>query len=439
MSFNLLEAARSLLPDELVTKAAISLGETEPNTRKALKGAIPSLLAGLLHQSSRAEGQAINELLKTVVASGAINHLTYLFDGKKVAGSNSPEAGISSLIPGWQKSVFGGKLINIVNAISIYSDVKSSSANAILNMATPVALSAAARYAEENKLGPGELEAFLQSQKSNILAAVPVGFNLTGSLGVDSLNDIGTKIVMTIPEPHEHPRTTRSSAGKWIWPILLLATFGGIIWFFSQRSSDDEETDTTNADTTKLVQSIPVDTITTVTIQGKLDSLTGNYIYDQGIITDIKLPDSTILQAGQNSTEARLFRMLTDSSWHIDTTDKTKNWVTFDRVYFETGKSVLTNESQNQVKNIATILKNFPNSVIKIGGYTDNEGDSTANKKISDDRARIVLRELIKLGTGANQITEAVGYGPDHPVCPANDTPECKARNRRVDLKVASK
>lgn len=151
------------------------------------------------------------------------------------------------------------------------------------------------------------------------------------------------------------------------------------------------------------------------------------------------MPDSTIIQTGQNSTEARLFNMLSDTSWYIDTTDKTKNWVTFDRVYFETGKSILTAESQTQVKNIATILKNFPNSSIKIGGYTDNTGDSAFNKKIADERAKIVMQGLITLGAGANQITEAIGYGPEHPVCPANDTPECKAKNRRVDLKVAAK
>jgi OmpA-OmpF porin, OOP family len=131
--------------------------------------------------------------------------------------------------------------------------------------------------------------------------------------------------------------------------------------------------------------------------------------------------------------------MLSNANWLIDTVDKTKNWVTFTRVYFETGKSVLITGSQSQIKNVATILKNFPSGSIKIGGYTDNTGDAATNKKIADARAKIVMKELVKSGAGAKQITEAVGYGPEHPVCAANDTPECKARNRRVDLKVASK
>ncbi len=131
--------------------------------------------------------------------------------------------------------------------------------------------------------------------------------------------------------------------------------------------------------------------------------------------------------------------MLTDTAWSIDTADKTKNWITLDRVYFQTGNATLAAVSDAQIKNIAAILKNFPGSSIKIGGYTDNTGDSLINKKIAEDRAKLIVKELIKSGVLPKQISEAVGYGPTYPVCPANDTPECRARNRRVDLKLASK
>jgi outer membrane protein OmpA-like peptidoglycan-associated protein len=172
---------------------------------------------------------------------------------------------------------------------------------------------------------------------------------------------------------------------------------------------------------------------------GKLDESTGNYIVDVGNETELKLADGTTLRVGENSTEVKLFNMLNNPEFTIDTVDKTRNWVSFDRVYFETGKSVLTASSQAQVKNIASILKNFPKGSIKIGGYTDNTGDAAVNRKLSDERAKIVMKELVKAGAGAKQVTEAVGYGPEHPVCAANDTPECRAQNRRVDLKVASK
>ena len=443
MPLDILEAAKRLLPDSLVTKAAMTLGESESNIRKALKGAIPAILAGLLHQSSRREGLGIMDLLKDVGGSGAINNLSNILDSNKNSSATGGHEGdMGALIPGWLKSVFDGKLINIINAISVYADVKSSSANTILKLATPVALTPVAQNAEENNMGAADIDAFLQSQKSSVIGAVPSGFNLTGSLGINTLNDIGVKIITTPPKPSEYQRrvAAKNAAGKWVWPILLLLTFGGLIWFFSNRGITSPDTAPVSADTiTVPVKIAPTQTGPVAQVQGKLDSVTGNYVYDQGAETELKLPDSTALKVGTNSTEARLFKMLSDTTWSIDTVDKTKNWISFDRVYFETGKAILTSESKEQIKNIATILKKLPASTIKIGGYTDNVGDSIINKKISDDRAKKVMKELINFGANPKQINEAVGYGPEHPVCPANDTPDCKARNRRVDLKVASK
>jgi outer membrane protein OmpA-like peptidoglycan-associated protein len=33
----------------------------------------------------------------------------------------------------------------------------------------------------------------------------------------------------------------------------------------------------------------------------------------------------------------------------------------------------------------------------------------------------------------------AQGFGPTHPVCPKNDTEDCKAQNRRTALRVTAK
>ena len=41
--------------------------------------------------------------------------------------------------------------------------------------------------------------------------------------------------------------------------------------------------------------------------------------------------------------------------------------------------------------------------------------------------------------TSAPDRLAAEGYGPEHPPCPANDTDECKAQNRRIALRVAAK
>jgi outer membrane protein OmpA-like peptidoglycan-associated protein len=172
-------------------------------------------------------------------------------------------------------------------------------------------------------------------------------------------------------------------------------------------------------------------------VAGSVDSF-GNWVADLGSDKTFKLTDGTEMKVGENSTEYKLFNFITNPEMKVDTVNKSANWYSFNRVYFQTGKSILTAESQTQVKNIALILKNYPNAKIKMGGYTDNTGNADVNKRISDERAKIVAKELVKLGAGKDQVVEAVGYGAEFPIA-SNDTPEGKAQNRRVDLKVATK
>lgn len=174
---------------------------------------------------------------------------------------------------------------------------------------------------------------------------------------------------------------------------------------------------------------------------GTLDTATGNFILNVGDNVIITLPDSakTTLQVGANSTEAKLFHFLSDAANTVDTVDKTKGWITCDRIYFETGKANLTADSKKQIHNIALILKAFPAADLKIGGYTDNTGSAEVNTKLSNDRAATVL-SAVKAAGGSNvgNGLTAEGYGPEHPIA-SNDNKEGQALNRRVDLRVTKK
>ncbi|MFN4144254.1 MAG: sodium-translocating pyrophosphatase [Runella sp.] len=116
--------------------------------------------------------------------------------------------------------------------------------------------------------------------------------------------------------------------------------------------------------------------------------------------------------------------------------DKT-TWFDFDRLLFETGKATLKPESQEQLSNVAAILKAFPNVKIKLGGYTDNTGDANTNLKLSADRAASVKAELEKLGIDALRM-DSEGYGDQYPVA-SNDTEEGRAQNRRISIRVTEK
>jgi K(+)-stimulated pyrophosphate-energized sodium pump len=169
----------------------------------------------------------------------------------------------------------------------------------------------------------------------------------------------------------------------------------------------------------------------------KLDA-NGNYIYDLGENTSFKLPSGQEIKVGKLSSEFKLFSFLSDTKSVVDA-DKSKGWISLDRTYFVTGKSELTESSKEQVANIAAILKAYPTAKIKLGGYTDSSGPIDFNNKISMDRATFVKTQLEAAGVPAGTIEKAEGYGPLHPICEANDTNECQAQNRRVDIRVTVK
>lgn len=182
-----------------------------------------------------------------------------------------------------------------------------------------------------------------------------------------------------------------------------------------------------NADGTGLTVTV------THTTKGSINE-EGDFIYDPGAMGKLKLADGNEITVGGNSAERKLFDFITDAGKPVD-----KNtWFTMDRLYFETGKTTLKPVSREQLKNIAAILKAYPAVELKLGGYTDNTGDSAANLKLSAGRAIVAKDELVKLGADDKRLA-AEGYGAQFPVCPENNTKECKAQNRRIDIRVSKK
>ena len=102
------------------------------------------------------------------------------------------------------------------------------------------------------------------------------------------------------------------------------------------------------------------------------------------------------------------------------------------KVEFETNSAKLTKEGMDTVKKVSDVLKKYPDIIIEIAGHTDSDGNADYNMKLSQKRVDEVKKELIGLEIDANRL-KAVGYGESKPLVP-NDTPENKARNRRVEF-----
>ncbi len=147
----------------------------------------------------------------------------------------------------------------------------------------------------------------------------------------------------------------------------------------------------------------------------------------------VKLPNGVELNVPEFGVERKLIAFIEDKSKPVDKT----TWFSFDRLEFETGSADLKPTSAEQLKNIAEIMKAFPNVSLKIGGYTDNVGNADANLKLSQKRAENTMQALVKSGVDAKRL-EAEGYGEKYPVAD-NSTEEGRQKNRRIDLRVTKK
>lgn len=105
-------------------------------------------------------------------------------------------------------------------------------------------------------------------------------------------------------------------------------------------------------------------------------------------------------------------------------------------ILFDTGKATLKPAAKEDLKQMAEIMKKYPENVLTVHGYTDNTGTSKINEELSEKRAESVKNTLVAYGLPANTITTE-GWGPAKPVAD-NDTAKGRQQNRRVEIEVTA-
>lgn len=158
----------------------------------------------------------------------------------------------------------------------------------------------------------------------------------------------------------------------------------------------------------------------------------GDYKYNLGNKTIYRLPNNENLSLGENS---ELLMFAKDVEARDESLLDKDHWFTIQNLFFKSGSKDLKENAAEVLDNLAKILAAYPSMKIKIGGYTDNTGSEETNKTLSSLRASAAKLELIKNGISADRM-ETEGYGSQFPICPENDTDECKAQNRRIDIRV---
>lgn len=393
----ILDTVRGLLTPEVTARAASLLGESESGVSRGLSAAIPAVLSGLLAKTG--DSSLMQRIMSLLTDPGLDPNLGRSI-GSMLTTGGLAQTPATDLGQRFLSMIFGDRLAPVASALAEYAGLRSSTASSLLGMAAPLVMSVLGDRVRKDGLDARGLTSLLTSQRDGILAAAPTALGSLTGLGM----------------PRGVPTEALPQASAWggsrAWLGAALAGLALLaLWAWAHRPGE------------QVAMNPPAGQTASLSVTDLPDATLYKY----------RLPTNYELSAPSTGIEKQLVIFIQDASKGVEPA----TWFNFDRLLFETNSATLKPESKEQLRNVAEILKAYPNVKVKVGGYTDNTGDPAANQKLSQDRANAVVLELVNLGIPAARMS-AEGYGQQYPVAD-NSTDSGRAQNRRIALRVTDK
>ena len=393
MAASIIDTVMGFLGPQITGPLASHLGESSDTIQRGLQGSAAAMLSGLASKADEPGfmSQIMGMITNPANTPAALSSLTSNLSAAVSGGSPLTDLGGR-----FMSTLFGPRMSTVTDAVGQFAGLGANKAGALLSMAAPLVLGGLSKYVGENHVNASELTSELKTEAPSMQRFLPAGFRNIFTGASSAVASAATQ--------------TAAATNKWLWPVVLLAALllAGL-WFFNRSKAPVQEA---------------------VQTAGNAASSAATALGD---FFKTKLPNGVELNIPQFGIENKLLAFINDTSKPVDNT----TWFNFDRLLFDTGKATLQPSSEEQLNNIAEILKAYPNVHVKIGGYTDNTGDPAANKALSDARAKNVMDALAAKGIDASRL-ESEGYGDQFPVGD-NSTEEGRAQNRRIALRVTQK
>lgn len=108
--------------------------------------------------------------------------------------------------------------------------------------------------------------------------------------------------------------------------------------------------------------------------------------------------------------------------------------IVLDHLIFAQGKAVIDPKSYAELDEVVQMMKENEKIEIQLEGHTDNVGSPKGNLELSESRVEAVKKYLVSSGIAKGRI-KTKAFGGSQPL--KNEmTPEARAMNRRVELRV---
>jgi OmpA-OmpF porin, OOP family len=403
MATSMMDSILAMVTPDMKQAMASRLGESTQAVQGGLGAATAATLGGLAARAG--DSGFLGQIMSLASTANSQNVLGSLAS----IASGGASGGIGDLVGKFLPMVFGSQQGQVTSAIAQQSGLGASSVTNLLKMAAPLVLGFLGRAQSSGSLNASSLGSALKAEVPSLQGFLPTGLMSSISSGAGTA---ATAVASTAS-------AAAAGGSRWLVPLAIL---GALIlaWLLFRSMSGPKE----------AVQTATNATTTAATAVGNAATNTWAALGD---MIKVKLPDGTELNAPALGVEAKLIKYLDDPN----ATVSDDQWFDFDRLLFDTGAATLQPASQEQLGNIAMILKAYPKAKVRIGGYTDNTGDAAANLKLSEDRADDVMAQLVKLGVDPSRM-DAKGYGEEHPIAD-NSTDAGRQQNRRISLHITEK
>ncbi len=163
----------------------------------------------------------------------------------------------------------------------------------------------------------------------------------------------------------------------------------------------------------------------------------------------LKIDGSVVSVRGEVANEAQRQKIASDIATNLNPTYTVNNGLRVSAleqnildttlanriIEFESGKATLTPSGRLILDEMSVAMQKLKDRKVEVIGHTDNQGLRASNLGLSQARAEAVKFYLAAKGINGDLLT-ASGQGSDRPIA-SNDTPEGRARNRRIEFRMA--
>jgi outer membrane protein OmpA-like peptidoglycan-associated protein len=383
------------------------IGGSPDATKKTYEATMPTAMYSLAqHGSTESGAQGLLDGLR----SGKLPQLDAQDLGRTLADPQASDRLMTSSGDLLER-LLGGRLGGLLDALSSIGGLGRGGSSKLLALAAPLALGVIDKVARHGNLGARGLSGLLASQMPQLAEKVPPSIARTLGLGAEETYagqvEARPKVIRA-DQPRAREAFGRAAPARARgerrpgWMLLTLVALLGLGWLLS-RSLRHQPPQV----------AVPTPTVPAPSFGRRPTPVRPAPAEQRLALTSESSAIRSIQSylAGQNMQPQRFV---------------------LDGLTFDKDRSELNAGGRQVTNDLAALLKEHPETKVRIEGFTDATGPGPASIDLSADRARAVKQRLMELGVSGDRI-DAAGLGDSKPIAP-NDTEEGRARNRRIEV-----